>query len=195
MLVKQLINRAYMQVGDTSHVTYTPYTLLEYYNEGNHLLHRLVASYIPKFLEIKESKEVNNTDLLELDNVIFKLNKIICDKSKINSVKVVFPRLVQIEFEKNPTVDNKFNVDVIYIPTVSYKKLDDESGYPAEIESMLVKYIVFRVLNLDVSFTSLWEEEIAKLANIYNSQDNGLENGFVAKGYWDYDSGRNDYTD
>ena len=54
---------------------------------------------------------------------------------------------------------------------------------------------MFRVLNLDVSFTSLWEEEIAKLANIYNSQDNGLENGFVAKGYWDYDSGRNDYTD
>lgn len=195
MLVKQLINRAYMQVGDTSHVAYTPYQFLEYYNEGNHLLHRLVASYIPKLLEIKESKEVSNADLLELDNVIFKLNKLICDKSKINSVKVVFPRFVQIEFEKNPTVDNKFNVDVIYIPTVSYKKLDNESGYPAEIESMLVKYVVFRVLNLDVSFTSLWEEEIAKLANIYNSQDNGLENGFVAKGYWDYDSGRNDYTD
>nr|DAX57788.1 MAG TPA: hypothetical protein [Caudoviricetes sp.] len=33
MNVKQLINRAFMQIGDTSQEQYTPYYLLEYYSE------------------------------------------------------------------------------------------------------------------------------------------------------------------
>lgn len=39
MTVRDLIDRAYMQVGDTSQVNYTPYQFLEFYNEGNHILH------------------------------------------------------------------------------------------------------------------------------------------------------------
>ena len=37
MTVRDLIDRAYMQVGDTSQVNYTPYQFLEFYNEGNHI--------------------------------------------------------------------------------------------------------------------------------------------------------------
>ena len=36
-----------MQIGDTSQEQYTPYYLLEYYNEGNHLLNALIGQYCP----------------------------------------------------------------------------------------------------------------------------------------------------
>ena len=55
MTVRDLIDRAYMQVGDTSQVNYTPYQFLEFYNEGNHILHRLVARYIPDIVSKTES--------------------------------------------------------------------------------------------------------------------------------------------
>ena len=47
MRVRDLINRAYMQVGDTSQETYTPYQFLEFYNEGNQLLNTLMGKYCP----------------------------------------------------------------------------------------------------------------------------------------------------
>ena len=55
MTVKDLINRAYMQVGDTSQVNYTPYQFLEFYNEGNHILHKIVLRYIPDILRVTET--------------------------------------------------------------------------------------------------------------------------------------------
>ena len=54
MTVRDLINRAYMQVGDTSQVNYTPYQFLEFYNEGDHILHKLIARYIPDILYVSE---------------------------------------------------------------------------------------------------------------------------------------------
>lgn len=47
MEVRQIINRAFMQIGDTLQESYTPYLLLEYYNEGNHLLNALIGKYCP----------------------------------------------------------------------------------------------------------------------------------------------------
>ena len=55
--------------------------------------------------------------------------------------------LQTIVFDANR--EQKITVD--YIMTAGYKKLEDESGLPAELETLLVDYIVYRVMNLDIS--------------------------------------------
>lgn len=124
MTIKQLINRAYMQVGDTSHVNYTPFQFLEYYNEGNQLLCHLIAKYMP-----------------------------------------------------DEAVDD------------SYKEIDDESGWDNFEETMLVNYMVTRILNLDMAaLLQEWENWIAEKA-----RSEGGSNVVIARGYWDYDGERTDY--
>lgn len=124
MTIKQLINRAYMQVGDTSHVNYTPFQFLEYYNEGNQLLCHLITKYMP-----------------------------------------------------DEAVDD------------SYKEIDDESGWDNFEETMLVQYMVTRILNLDMAaLLQEWENWIAE-----KSRSEGGSNVVIARGYWDYDGERTDY--
>ena len=68
--------------------------------------------------------------------------------------------------------------------------MSDNSGYPSEMESMLVNYMVARVLKADLSFVSNWENEVSEIARQMDD-----ENGFIARGYWPYDSRRTDYDD
>lgn len=77
---------------------------------------------------------------------------------------------------------------VVYIPSADYKEIDDESGYPAEIESLLVNYMVARILKADLSFVSGWEDTISEMARQMDD-----ESGFIARGYWPYDCRRTDY--
>ena len=168
MTVRDLIDRAYMQVGDTSQVNYTPYQFLEFYNEGNHILHRLVARYIPDIVSKTESGHQLRPDVA--------LSKMAL---RILSVKDVKAK------DKNQR-----GLTVVYIPSADYKDMDNNSGYPPEIESMLVNYMVARILKADLSFVSNWENEVSEIARQMDD-----EGGFIARGYWPYDSRRIDYDD
>lgn len=183
MIIKDLINRAYMQVGDTSQVNYTPYQFLEFYNEGNHILHRLVARYIPDILHVTETG-VPNRPTIELSSFAL----------RIVSVKDMYGYPVDYTMEDHKIITAKNalqrGLTVIYIPSADYKEMDDESGYLAEIESLLVNYMVARILKADLSFVSNWENEVSEIARQMDD-----EGGFIARGYWPYDSRRIDYDD
>ena len=68
--------------------------------------------------------------------------------------------------------------------------LEDDSGLPAELETLLVDYIVYRVMNLDISGIS------ANMVSALQSINNGLGNNdsVIAEGYWNYGSKRIDYS-
>lgn len=183
MTVRDLINRAYMQVGDTSQVNYTPYQFLEFYNEGNHILHKIVLRYIPDILRVTETG-VPNRPTIALS--FFAL--------QIVSVKDMYghPADYTMEDHKIITAKNALQrgLTVVYIPSADYKDMDNNSGYPSEMESMLVNYMVARILKADLSFVSNWENEVSEIARQMDD-----EGGFVARGYWPYDSRRIDYDD
>ena len=183
MTVRDLIDRAYMQVGDTSQVNYTPYQFLEFYNEGNHILHRLVAQYIPDILRVTETG-VPNRPTIALSSFAL----------QIISVKDMYGNPVGYTMEGHKIITAKSaaqrGLTVVYIPSADYKEMDDESGYPAEIESLLVNYMVARILKADLSFVSGWEDTISEMARQMND-----ESGFIARGYWPYDCRRTDYDD
>lgn len=183
MIVRDLIDRAYMQVGDTSQVNYTPYQFLEFYNEGNHILHRLVAQYIPDMVSKTESGHQLRPDVA-LSKMALRILSVKDAKGKNIDYDLTAHQLVTAKDK------NQRGLTVIYIPSADYKEMDDNSGYPAEIESLLVNYMVARILKADLSFVSGWEDTISEIARQMDD-----ESGFVARGYWPYDSRRTDYDD
>lgn len=183
MTVKDLINRAYMQVGDTSQVNYTPYQFLEFYNEGNHILHKLIAWYIPDMVSKTESGHQLRPDVA-LSKMALRILSVKDAKGKNVDYDLTAQQLVTAKDK------SQRGLTVIYIPSADYKEMDDNSGYPAEIESLLVNYMVARILKADLSFVSGWEDTISEMARQMDD-----ESGFIARGYWPYDCRRTDYDD
>nr|DAS16352.1 MAG TPA: hypothetical protein [Caudoviricetes sp.] len=182
MNVKQLINRAFMQIGDTSQETYTPYQLLEYYNEGNHLLNALISQYCPSLATA--THEDNGTGRIVLPFQCIGVLKVKADDAEVKGYHVL--NLQTVVFD----ADHEQKITVDYIKTAGYKTLDDESDLPAELETLLVDYIVYRVMNLDISGIS------ANMVNALQSINNGLGGNdcVIAEGYWNYGSKRIDYS-
>ena len=159
MIIKDLINRAYMQVGDTSQVNYTPYQFLEFYNEGNHILHKIVLRYIPDILRVTETG-VPNRPIIALSSFAL----------QIVSVKDMYGHPADYTMEDHKIITAKSaaqrGLTVVYIPSAA------------------------RILKADLSFVSGWEDTISEMARQMDD-----ESGFIARGYWPYDSRRTDYDD
>nr|DAP06428.1 MAG TPA: hypothetical protein [Caudoviricetes sp.]DAW84243.1 MAG TPA: hypothetical protein [Caudoviricetes sp.] len=182
MNVKQVINRAFMQIGDTPQEQYTPYHLLEYYNEGNHLLNALIGQYCPSLAQA--THEDNGTGRITLPGQCISVLNVKADDADVQAYHVL--NLQTIVFD----ADHEQKITVDYIMTAGYKKLEDESGLPAELETLLVDYIVYRVMNLDISGVT------ANMVNALQSINDGLGNNesVIAEGYWNYGSKRIDYA-
>lgn len=183
MTVKDLINRAYMQVGDTSQVNYTPYQFLEFYNEGNHILHKLIARYIQDMVSKTESGHQLRPDVA-LSKMALRILSVRDARGNDIDYDLTAHQLVTAKDK------NQRGLTVTYIPSADYKEIDDDSGYPAELESMLVNYMVACILKADLSFVSNWENEVSEIARQMDE-----ESSFIARGYWPYDSRRIDYDD
>lgn len=183
MEVRQIINRAFMQIGDTLQESYTPYLLLEYYNEGNHLLNALIGKYCPSLAT--ETYEGTGTGSVVLPSKCISVLKVTADNKEVEGYHVL--NLQKVVFD----ADTEQTISVDFIKTAGYKKLNDETDLPAELETLLVDYIVSRVMNIDISGVS--SNMINALQTLNDSL--GDANGYViTKGYWDYDCTRTDYT-
>lgn len=184
MKVRQLINRAYMQVGDTSQETYTPYQFLEFYNEGNQLLNTLMGKYCPNLSTV--THEGRGTGEIVLPGQCVSIRSVTADGQEVSGYHVL--NLQTVKFK----ADKEQDISVNYVKSAEYKKFDDNSEYPAELETLLVDYMVARIMNIDVS--GITGSMIEALRSLNNSSDS--ESGYVlSKGYWDYDSTRTDYAD
>ena len=182
MNVKQIVNRAFMQIGDTSQEQYTPYQLLEYYNEGNHLLNALISQYCPSLATA--TYEDRGTGRIVLPFQCIGVLKVQADNAEVQGYHVL--NLQTIVFD----ADHEQKITVDYIKTAGYKKLDDESGLPSELETLLVDYIVYRVMNMDITGIT------ANMVNALQSINEGLGNNesVIAEGYWSYGCKRIDYS-
>lgn len=184
MKVRQLINRAYMQVGDTSQETYTPYQFLEFYNEGNQLLNTLMGKYCPNLGTVTHKDR--GTGEIVLPSQCVSIRSVTADGQEVSGYHVL--NLQTVKFK----ADKEQDISVDYVRSAEYKKFDDNSEYPAELETLLIDYIVARIMNIDVS--GITGSMIEALRSLNNSSDS--ESGYVlSKGYWDYDSTRTDYAD
>lgn len=182
MNVKQVIYRAFMQIGDTSQEAYTPYQLLEYYNEGNHLLNALISQYCPSLATA--TYEDRGTGRIVLPFQCIGVLKVKADDAEVQGYHVL--NLQTVVFD----ADHEQKITVDYIKTAGYKTLDDESGLPAELETLLVDYIVYRIMNMDI--TSITGNMVSALQSI--NEGLGNNESVIAEGYWNYGCKRTDYS-
>lgn len=182
MNVKQIVNRAFMQIGDTSQETYTPYQLLEYYNEGNHLLNALISQYCPSLATA--TYEDRGTGRIVLPFQCIGILKVKADDAEVQGYHVL--NLQTVVFD----ADHEQKITVDYIKTAGYKTLDDESGLPAELETLLVDYIVYRIMNMDI--TGITGNMVSALQSI--NEGLGNNESVIAEGYWNYGCKRTDYS-
>ena len=183
MIIRQLIDRVYMQVGDTLQVSYTPYQFLEFYNEGNQLLNSLIARYAPSMNMSTYTAIVKGR--IELPEKAIRISRILVNDKEIEGYHVL--GLQTILFDSNI----EKSVTVEYTKSDGYAKLADESGYVPELESLLVGYMVTRAMNGDVTGIA---SNMASVCSALGSQT-GSDDVVIAKGYWDYDRTRIDYSD
>lgn len=183
MIVRRLIDRAYMQVGDTMQVNYTPYQFLEFYNEGNQLLNSLIARYAPSMNMSTYTAIVKGR--IELPEKAIGISRVLVNDKEIEGYHVLGLQtiLFDSDIEKSVTVD--------YMKSAGYAKLADESGYVPELESLLVDYMVTRAMNGDVTGIA---SNMTSVCSALGSQT-GSDDVVIAKGYWDYDRTRIDYSD
>lgn len=171
-----------MQIGDTSQEQYTPYYLLEYYNEGNHLLNALIGQYCPSLA--RGTFEGKGRGRIVLPFQCISILSVKADDAEVQGYQVL--NLQTVVFD----ADHEQKITVDYIKTAGYKMLEDESDLPAELETLLVDYIVYRVMNLDISGIS------ANMVNALQSINNSLGGNdcVIAEGYWNYGRKRIDYS-
>ena len=171
-----------MQIGDTSQEQYTPYYLLEYYNEGNHLLNALIGQYCPSLA--RGTFEGKGRGRIVLPFQCISILNVKADDADVQGYHVL--NLQTVVFD----ADHEQKITVDYIKTAGYKTLDDESGLPAELETLLVDYIVYRVMNMDITGIT------SNMVNALQTINSGLgENDcIIAEGYWDYGCKRTDYS-
>lgn len=172
-----------MQVGDTLQVNYTPYQFLEFYNEGNQLLNSLIARYAPSMNQ--SSYTTTAKGRIELPEKAISVNRVFANDKEVEGYHVL--GLQTIVFNS----DIEQSVTVEYTKTVGYMNLTDESGYIPELESLLVDYMVTRIMNGDITGIA---SNMASVCNTLGSQL-GSNDVVIAKGYWDYDRTRIDYSD
>ena len=156
MNVKYIINRAFVQIGDTSQEQYTPYYLLEYYNEGNHLLNALIGQYCPSLA--RGTFEGKGRGRIVLPFQCISILSVKADDAEVQGYQVL--NLQTVVFDADH--EQKITVD----------------------------YIVYRVMNLDISGIS------ANMVNALQSINNGLGGNdcVIAEGYWNYGRKRIDYS-
>lgn len=184
MNVKQLTHRASMQLGDTNQFKFTPYLLVEYYNEGLERLNVLIAKYMPSYNE--KEFVANGVGAIELPEQAVAINKVTNDGKEIDKFNV--KAMKSISFD----ADKESKIAVTYIPTCEYKYLEDDTGLPVEFESMLVGYMVTRALGGDIyGLVSSWDSLVYDMAKGSNSSTGVV----YSRGYYDYDSIRTDYND
>lgn len=103
-----------MQIGDTSQETYTPYQLLEYYNEGNHLLNALISQYCPSLATA--THEDNGTGRIVLPFQCIGVLKVQADDAEVQGYHVL--NLQTVVFD----ADHEQKITVDYIKTAGYKR-------------------------------------------------------------------------
>ena len=174
MKIKDLIHRARMQIGDTSKLDITDYQLLELYNHGNQIVAHLVAKYVPSMARKKVMSVINEysrpPDVLFAKSLT--VDGVESDKG-IESISLNDGKEHTIRFE--------------YVPSTGYKDMAEESGYISEIESMLVEYMVNKVIKAPFSLAE-WEMFFINLG----TSDNSV---VMRKGYWENEYRGTDYSD
>lgn len=188
-LISELLVQARFELKDLDKNQYSDYQLIEKYNEGNKILRKLILDNFPSMLAITETGTITNS-LTTLTKKTLRINDIRVNGNKVCKIDLsqvqdktktgtpIYYQMINLNtLSWYPVPDKEYTYEVLYIPEGTPMDETTDSGYPSEIELLLVQFIVSRLTGTD-DITTTWASEIGNiLGNLANDTT-------VIQSYW-----------
>ena len=176
MLVSDVMSRAWVAAGDAGQINISNYQMLNAYNDANRIMRKLILDQFPNMIEQKDNKTTTaGTSFITLDKKALRLTDVRIEGRKIGAIdskqitdltatgKPINYYMDSLEtLSLYPIPNGEYPVFAAYIPAYTDAIETDESGYPTEIEGLMIEYMVSSFTGAQID-TSAWSSEIAKI--------------------------------
>ena len=176
MLVSDVMSRAWVAAGDAGQIKISNYQMLNAYNDANRIMRKLILDQFPNMIEQKDNKTTTaGTSFITLDKKALRLTDVRIEGRKIGAIdskqitdltatgKPINYYMDSLEtLSLYPIPNGEYPVFAAYIPAYTDAIETDESGYPTEIETLMMNYMV-AMLTGGQADTSAWADELGRI--------------------------------
>ena len=181
MLISELMGRAWVKSGDANQSTISPFMMLNAYNDTNRIVRKIILDAFPDMLETTQTTNTTagqpitlTTKALRITDVRVEGEKIYpIDSKQIDDLTATgkprnfyMSNLSTVKFY--PTPDAVYATSVTYIPSYTDAIESADTGYPSEIEMLMLAYMVSILTGQDTGAQTL-ASEVGKILNDINN--------------------------
>jgi hypothetical protein len=183
---------------DMTGTKYSQFMLLDRYNKGNKMLRQIIFNAMPMQLAEEITGTINVGESLTMPKkpvkfIDFRIGKDPINKISISEIpdktttgKPCYYYLLNTSTVKfYPVPDKAYSYEIIYVAEAADKAATDDSGYQAEIEQVLVRYVVATLKGQPFDMAV----EFAAVSNMLAGIESGVTviNGYDQVGYFNRD--------
>lgn len=189
------------ELKDIAGDVFSPYVLMDQYNKGNKLLRKTILDHLPMQLAEEMTGTVNISESITMLKKPIKFIDFRINKNRINKIALseIYdksatgePRFYYLigtsTIKLFPIPDQPYNYEITFIPESATMQDTDDSGYQADVEQLLIKYVVAMLTGQGFDLIGEYNTTVGNLLG-------GMETGVtVIDGYSSYRGGGGDYN-
>ena len=181
MLISEIMAKAWVKAGDANQATISPFMMLNAYNDTNRIVRKIILDAFPDMLETTQttnttagqpltltSKALRITDVRVTGEKIYPIDSKRIDDLTATGKPEHFYMATLSSMKFYPSPDAVYATSVTYIPSYTDAVQTVDTGYPSEIEMLMLAYMVSILTGQDTGATTL-ASEVGKILNDINN--------------------------
>jgi hypothetical protein len=181
MLVKEMIAKIFIKAGDGQRVKYSQWQVLNAYNDANRIVRKIILDYFPDMLEVTQNSNTTVGNPITISQKVLRITDVRVENKKIEPIndklidEITATGKPEFYYTKNlntvylyPVPNNSYLVAITYFPSFVDLAETDDSGYPSEIEMLIISYVAGILLGTDTGSALLADGIKDILSNINN---------------------------
>lgn len=168
MLISEIMAKAWVKAGDANQSNISPFMMLNAYNDTNRIVRKIILDSFPDMLETTETLNTTAGQPITLTTKALRITDVRIDGEKIYPIdskniddltatgkprNFYMNTLSSMKFYPSP--DGVYSVSATYIPSYADAIESADSGYPTEIEMLMLAYMVSILTGQDTGSTTL----------------------------------------
>lgn len=157
VLVSDIIDQVRTNINDKEVLEYLPKEMLNYFNQANRFLYRIVGQYLPEML-LPDTPEtvplIPGTSLIKMLKRPLRMICVQVDGKNINAGKIDYSGRAGKPTDYSiygiqgirlyPIPDKNYSCSVFYVPEPPQLKESDDIGWPTAFQDFLTEYMTIR---------------------------------------------------
>jgi hypothetical protein len=189
--VAQVLSKIRFGIKDMEQTSFSDYQLLEFYNAGNKILRKLILDQFPSMLTITDIGDTIVGSGNTLTNKALRITDVRINGAKVNKIDITQVADKTISGKPcgyyltsldgiswYPLPDSTYAYEVSYVPSVAELTDTDDTGYPSEIELLIVDYVISMANGTGQDTVTDWGQEISNILGNVDSETT------IVSGYW-----------